>query len=51
MPITEKRGDIFSGSEYLQIYPVIKSDFEYSFTRCYVEYGDKRILLDEWLEN
>ena len=51
MPITEKRGDIFSGSEYLQIYPVIKSDFESRFTRYYVEYRDKRILLDEWLEN
>ncbi len=50
MPITEKRRDVFSGSEYLQIYPVIKSDYEYIVTGCYVEYEGKRISLVEWLK-
>lgn len=50
MPITEKRGDIFSGNEYLQIYPVIKTDYEYILTGCYVEHGDNRISLAEWLK-
>ena len=51
MPITEKRGNFFSGSEYLQIYPVIKSDYEYILTGCYIEFGGKRISLVEWLKN
>lgn len=50
MPITEKRGDFFSGNEYLQIYPVIKSDYEYILTGCYVEYGGNKISLVEWLK-
>jgi len=50
MPITEKRREVFSGSEYLQIYPVIKSDYEYIVTGCYVEYEGKRISLVEWLK-
>ena len=50
MPITEKRRDIYSGSEYLQIYPVIKSDYEYILSGCYVEYEGNRISLVEWLK-
>lgn len=50
MPITEKRGDIYSGSEYLQIYPIIKSDYEYILSGCYVVFGGKRISLVEWLK-
>ncbi|MBP5557208.1 MAG: toll/interleukin-1 receptor domain-containing protein [Bacteroidales bacterium] len=50
MPITEKRGDIFSGNEYLQIYPIIKSDYEYILSGCYVDYGGNRISLVEWLK-
>ena len=50
MPITEKRRDAFSGSEYLQIYPVIKSDYEYIVTGCYVEFEGKRVSLVEWLK-
>jgi hypothetical protein len=51
MPITEKRRDVFSGSEYLQIYPVIKSDYEYIVTGCYVEFEGKRVSLVEWLKH
>jgi len=50
MPITERRRETFSGSEYLQIYPVIKSDYEYIVTGCYVEYEGKRISLVDWLK-
>lgn len=50
MPITEKRRESFSGSEYLQIYPVIKSDYEYILSGCYVEYAGNRISLVEWLK-
>lgn len=50
MPITEKRRDGFSGSEYLQIYPVIKTDYEYIVTGCYVEFKGERKSLIEWLQ-
>ena len=50
MPITEKRGDLFSGSEYLQIYPVIKSNYEYIVSGCYVEYAGVKTSLVEWLK-
>lgn len=51
MPITEKRGDIFSGSEYLQIYPIIKTEYYYSLGSYYVEYNGKRIKLENWLKS
>ncbi len=50
MPITERRRETFPGSEYLQIYPVVKSDYEYLVTGCYVEYEGKRISLIDWLK-
>ncbi len=50
MPITEKRGGIYSGSEYLQIYPIIKTKYEYITTDCYVEYAGNRISLINWLK-
>ena len=51
MPITEKRGDIFSGSEYLQIYPIIKTEYYYSLGSYYVEYNGKKIKLENWLKS
>lgn len=51
MPITEKSGDIFSGSEYLQIYPIIKTEYYYSLGSYYVEYNGKRIKLENWLKS
>lgn len=50
MPITNKRGSPFSGSEYLQIYPVIKSNYAYILTECFVEYAGKQISLIDWLK-
>lgn len=49
MPITEHRGDVFSGSEYLQIYPIIKSDYCYTLGKFYVEYSGTRTALEDWL--
>lgn len=50
MPITEKRRDVFTGNEYLQIYPVIKSEYEYTVNWCYVEFDGKRLPLADWLK-
>ena len=49
MPITDVRGGIFSGSEYLQIYPIIKTKFEFTSGEYYVIDGYSEIPLKEWL--
>lgn len=49
MPITETRGDIFSGSEYLQIYPVIKTKYQFTSGEYYVVDGNTEIPLGDWL--
>ena len=51
MPITEKKDDIYSGSEYLQIYPVIKSTCRHITDGFFVEFAGKRVSLVEWLKN
>lgn len=48
MPIADT-GGIYSGSEYLQIYPVIKTDYNYVAGSYYVEWGTERIPLKDWL--
>ncbi|MGL5705988.1 MAG: toll/interleukin-1 receptor domain-containing protein [Tannerellaceae bacterium] len=50
MPITDTRDGKFSGSEYLEIYPIIKTEYQYINTECYVEYGSKKIKLKDWLK-
>ena len=50
MPITEKRRDPFTGNEYLQIYPVIKTEYEYTVNWCYMEFQEKRVPLVDWLK-
>lgn len=49
MPITEKEGSQFSGSEYLQIYPIITSKYLYYSGTYFVEYQDEKISLQDWL--
>lgn len=49
LPITEKVDNVWSGSEYLQIYPIITSQYQYTFGDYYVEFQGKRILLKDWL--
>lgn len=50
MPITEKRNSVFSGSEYLQIYPIIKTEYMYTLGTYYVEYNRGKMELAEWLK-
>lgn len=49
MPITDNDGS-WAGNEYLQIYPVIKSDYENFKGNYYVEYNSKKINLIDWLK-
>lgn len=48
MPIAENNG-IYSGSEYLQIYPVIKSKFISIPDNYFVEWGTTKVPLKDWL--
>ena len=50
MPITDKEDNSFSGSEYLQIYPVITSEYFYTTGTYYVEFEGKKIKLEDWLK-
>ena len=49
MPITDKEDNNFSGSEYLQIYPVITSEYFYTTGTYYVEFNNNKIKLEDWL--
>lgn len=49
MPIADSSG-VYSGSEYLQIYPVIKSEYTHVAGSYYVEWNSSRISLAEWLK-
>lgn len=48
MPIADNDG-IYSGSEYLQLYPVIKSNYMTIPDDYYVEWRTQRISLKDWL--
>ena len=50
MPITEKRTSVFSGSEYLQIYPMITSEYSYVQGWYYVEFNGEKVKLEDWLK-
>lgn len=45
------RGKEWKGSEYLGIYPVITSQYEYVTGDYFVEFGDKKTPLQEWLRS
>lgn len=49
MPITEKEDNVFSGNEYLQIYPIITSAYFYSTGTYYVEHKNSKLTLQDWL--
>ncbi|GGW82957.1 TIR domain-containing protein [Salegentibacter mishustinae] len=49
MPIVEI-DSTWPGNEYLQIYPVIKTEYNYSIGSYYVEFKNKKIDLEEWLK-
>lgn len=50
MPIKESRNQMFSGNEYLQIYPIITNEYQYSIGNYYVEFRGNKITLAEWLK-
>ncbi len=50
MPIKESRERIFTGSEYLQIYPIITSEYQYILGTYYVMYQGEKISLKNWLQ-
>lgn len=45
------RGKQWKGTEYLGLYPVITSEYEYTPGSFYVEHGQKRTPLANWLAN
>lgn len=49
MPIVDNDGS-WPGNEYLQIYPVIKTEYNFSIGSYYVEFNNKRTKLEEWLK-
>lgn len=49
MPITNNIDSVFSGSEYLKIYPIITTANYYNSGIYYVEYKGKKLTLKEWL--
>lgn len=50
MPITDKEDSNFSGTEYLQIYPVITSEYYYLLGTYFVEYNGSKMKLEDWLK-
>lgn len=48
MPIADKDG-IYTGSEYLQIYPVIKTEYWSIPDNYFVECENTKISLKDWL--
>ena len=51
MPITDTAEGSFSGSEYLDIYPIITSGYYFNTGLYYVEYKGRKVRLEEWLSN
>ena len=50
MPIKESRDRIFTGSEYLQIYPIVTNEYQYILGTYYVMYQGEKISLKNWLQ-
>jgi hypothetical protein len=49
MPITDNAEGTYSGSEYLQIYPIITSEYYYTQGKYYVEFNGTKINIENWL--
>lgn len=50
MPIQESRDKKFTGSEYLRIYPIITSEYQYVLGGYYVIYQGEKISIKDWLQ-
>ncbi len=52
IPITEKPKQVYSGNEYLEIYPIITSQNSYSIGgEFYLEFEDEKTELSDWLKS
>ncbi len=51
MPITNLKDNNWSGNEYLQIYPVITSEYQYQLGSFYVEFQGRKVKLEDWLKS
>ena len=50
IPVTDRKNSDWSGSEYLQIYPVITTDRLYSIGDYFVEFQGEKQSLSDWLK-
>jgi len=51
LPIIDKRDNNWSGSEYLQIYPIITTEYNFTKGNYYVEFENRIVNLVDWLKN
>ena len=51
LPITDKRDNNWSGNEYLRIYPIITTDYNYLEGNYYVEFEGRKVKLVDWLKS
>lgn len=51
LPIIDNRDNCWSGSEYLQTYPIITTDYNYHQGNYYVEFEGQKVNLVNWLKN
>lgn len=49
IPISDNRNTAWSGNEYLHIYPIITSEYEYAKGQFYVEFQNTKVTLADWL--
>jgi hypothetical protein len=50
LPITNQTDNIWSGNEYLQIYPIITAEYQYIIGSYYVEYKGVKMSFIDWLK-
>ena len=50
MPVKESASKEFKGSEYMQMYPIITNQYQYSLGTYYVKFRDNKMTLAEWLK-
>ena len=49
LPIVNDYSSKWSGTEYLQIYPIITAEYEYIIGTYFVEYKDSKVKFTDWL--
>jgi hypothetical protein len=51
MPIANDRNANWYGSEYLDIYPVLTSEYEYLVGKYYIEFNGTKTNIIDWLNS